>query len=125
MPTKVNVTGPLLNGDAPGVIGDLLDDAEHEVAQAGVNAVRTELDRVLRRPTGRYRSAVQTDRRGDSIVVTDGGVIYGPWLEGTGSRNRTTRFRGYSTFRRVTQRLQADAVQLTEPVVETHLRRLR
>jgi hypothetical protein len=32
--------------------------------------------------------------------------VYGPWLEGVGSRNNTTRFKGYHAFRNAAQALQ-------------------
>ena len=34
-----------------------------------------------------------------------GGAVYGPWLEGVGSRNATTRFKGYWAFRKATSAL--------------------
>jgi hypothetical protein len=41
--------------------------------------------------------------------VHDDGVIYGPWLEGTGSRNApVTRFPGYGSFRRASQQLDRE-----------------
>jgi len=39
-------------------------------------------------------------------LITDGGVVYGPWLEGISSRNMTTRFKGYMTFRKTSQELE-------------------
>jgi hypothetical protein len=50
-------------------------------------------------------------------VVQDGGVIYGPWLEGVGSRNRTTRFKGYFTFRRTTAQLNVRATPIAEELL--------
>ena len=38
--------------------------------------------------------------------IDDGNVVYGPWLEGTSSRNQTTRFKGYHSFQIVRQQLQ-------------------
>lgn len=42
------------------------------------------------------------------IFVAGPGAIYGPWLEGTGSRNQTTRFKGYSSFRKTAQWLDKE-----------------
>ena len=39
-------------------------------------------------------------------LITDSNVVYGPWLEGIGSRNQTTRFKGYSIFRKTRDKLQ-------------------
>jgi hypothetical protein len=48
-------------------------------------------------------------------VVTDTPVVYGPWLEGVGSRNApTTRFPGYHTFQLVSQKIDGEAGSLAE-----------
>jgi hypothetical protein len=44
-------------------------------------------DQVLQHPTGYYQSKITVERAGTGYRVTDQGVVYGPWLEGTGSRN--------------------------------------
>jgi hypothetical protein len=41
-------------------------------------------------------------------------VVYGPWLEGTSERNRSTRFKGYRLWRKTAQRLQDDAPKIAE-----------
>ena len=60
--------------------------------------------------TGNYRRNVHRKFRsiGAATVgkIHDSGVVYGPWLEGTSSRNQTTRFKGYSSFRKVKQWLE-------------------
>src|SRR6267154_2723207 len=49
---------------------------------------------------GYYNSQIQTERQVDALLVRDDRVVYGPWLEGVGSRNYpVTRFRGYHAFR--------------------------
>jgi len=54
--------------------------------------------------TGNYRRNVSAEVRPSlSVVLSDGGVIYGPWLEGVSSRNQSTRFKGYATFRKTGQ----------------------
>lgn len=55
---------------------------------------------------GNYRrnlNARTMDLRG---IIHDGGVVYGPWLEGTSGRNQTTRFKGYRSFRQTAQYMQ-------------------
>lgn len=83
---------------------------EHKVAERGRQLVKERLHRVLQHPTGYYESQIATERTGVSWRVTDSDVIYGPWLEGIGSRNfPVTRFPGYFTFRSVTEQLQHEA----------------
>lgn len=122
---KVIKKGPLFDGRAGRVMDAYIADAEQAVAQAGVNDVRSALGSVLQNPTGYYESRIRTDLQSDDTVVTDGGVVYGPWLEGVSSRNKATRFRGYHTFRKVTQRLQSRAGAIAEEVLQRHIGRLR
>lgn len=120
---NVSVTqkGPIFDGRADAAVTAFREEATEEIAQEGVNLVRVRLRKVLRNPTGYYESRVQTDRSFTDRAVTDGGVIYGPWLEGTGSRNRTTRFKGYATFRLTKQELQGVAVNIAERVLPKYL----
>ena len=67
--------------------------------------------------TGNYRRNVSTAMRGSVGVIDDGGVVYGPWLEGTGSRNGTTRFKGYASFRRTADWLNKHMTQIVRPVL--------
>lgn len=93
--------GPLFNGKTAAALHTYADQVSYKVATYAEDQVRQRLQQVLQHPTGYYQSRITVDRAGDGYRVSDGGVIYGPWLEGTGSRNYpATRFRGYSTFRR-------------------------
>lgn len=122
--SAVTMSGPLFDRSAPRIINDLTEDIAEEVAQQGYDEVRHELGQVLRHPSGRYQSRISVERQQNDRAVTDGGIVYGPWLEGTSSRNNRTRFRGYSTFRRVTQRLEAKASDIADDVVKRSIRRL-
>ena len=64
--------------------------------------------------TGFYRSHLHTLVNPMFGLIGDGGVVYGPWLEGISSRNATTRFKGYAVFRRVAQSLQSDAPRILQ-----------
>jgi hypothetical protein len=116
--------GPLFNGQAEHAVNAFIEDAKEQVAQVGVNDVHAELRRVLQHPTGYYESRIQTEQQRNDVVITDGDVIYGPWLEGTSSRNSTTRFKGYATFRRVTQKLQNKANNIASGVLDKYIGRM-
>lgn len=111
------IEGPLFDGRLAAAVDSAVDEAEQEIADAGVNVVRTELAHVLQHPTGRYQSRIQTERAVGDWAVTDGGMVYGPWLAGVAERNRSTRFKGYAHWRRATQRLQAQAAGITDHVI--------
>lgn len=121
----INKSGPLFDGVAQQELDNFFRQAKVDIAQEGVNLVHQELSHVLRHPTGYYESQVRTDITAHDPAVTDGGVIYGPWLEGTGSRNRTTRFKGYFTFRRVSQALQQKSGAIAERTLKLFIGRMQ
>lgn len=121
---EVRMTGPLFDGTLEREVGLGLDEGREAVADRGVDLVRARLDQSVRNGTGYASSRVVRDvgRTSDTDVVHDL-VIYGAWLEGTSSRNRTTRFKGYRSFRRARQELEAQAVALAEPHVARRVTR--
>lgn len=121
----VDKHGPLFDGRAQLAARDFVRDAQREIAERGAVMVQTELDHVLRHQTGRYRRSIHAEQGFGGDVITDGGIVYGPWLEGTGSRNRTTRFKGYATFRRVVTRLDNEADNIAERILPSYLRRMQ
>jgi len=75
---------------------------------------------------GKWLTNVRQEAREDYHVVTDSGIIYGHWLEGTGSRNRTTRFKGYFMWRRTYQTmLRGDAMFIARPIIERAVRTIQ
>jgi hypothetical protein len=119
-----DLNGPLFDGTADRLAFQMCADIEEEGGDVGVGLVRGVLGQVLQHPTGRYESRITSEPDGGDIQITDGGIVYGPWLEGTGSRNRSTRFKGYATFRRVAQALQDRIVTVADPIVDRYVRRM-
>jgi hypothetical protein len=121
--TRVDVSGPFFDGRTSYAIWQAEDDMEREIAQWGYNKVHARLRRVLKFPTGYYQSHIQTQRVMDWTEINDGGrIVYGPWLEGVGSRNYpVTRFKGYRTFRLVAQRMNAQAGAFAEKILARRL----
>lgn len=120
----IQLSGPLFDGRLEAAVAAAVEDAERDIADYGVIVVREELGHVLRNPTGYYESQIQTDRARSGIEVSDGGVVYGPWLAGSSERNRTTRFKGYQHWRAAKNRLQASAVAIADRDVAEAIRSL-
>ncbi len=116
--------GPVFDGRADAMIDRAVRDWEHHLAEVGADYVRAELERVLRKETPYYRLQITTTEYPGRTVINDGGVVYGPWLEGTGSRNKTTRFKGYATFRRMAERLNAEAKHILQPYADMLVERI-
>lgn len=119
---EVDTRGPLTDGRANMIMRRYADAVENRTAETAYDLVRFYLDANLRNPTPYYELQVRIERAGGNPRVTDGGVIYGPWLEGVGSRNApVTRFPGYHTFRTVGQIVDRQAAQIADE--EWRLRR--
>lgn len=118
----VSFAGPLFDGSAQRAMTGIVDDVSRAIGEEGKRRVLIGLDATLRRPTGAYRSRISLyGPIAGQARVHDRNGIYGPWLEGTGSRNRTTRFKGYRNFRTATQQLQTAAPHLAAEIVRRHI----
>jgi hypothetical protein len=68
--------------------------------------------------TGHYNRSINGRMVGSMHgIISDSNVVYGPWLEGTSSRNQATRFKGYSIFRKTRDKLD----RLTAGIVTKHV----
>lgn len=103
----VKVSGPLFDGRIEHDAEELCSDITLEVAVNGRDLLDSNLNKVLKKQTPYYRTRIRVFRMWPSAKITDQGVVYGDWLEGTSKRNEETRFKGYATFRKTTQMIQA------------------
>tara|TARA_R110002020_G_scaffold120129_2_gene273692 strand:- start:4930 stop:5358 length:429 start_codon:yes stop_codon:yes gene_type:complete len=99
----------------------IVRDVTKAFIQRVVEQGEQRLDEMLRpRPAGVYLSIQESDARGNlrqtgnyarnivgdvndsplEGVIHDSDVVYGPWLEGTSTRNQSTQFKGYASFRK-------------------------
>lgn len=109
--------GPIFRNPTP-AIAQMQREIEEAMAEFGKAYVLHRLSQVLQNPTGNYESHIMIDRSSPDLSVTDSrNVVYGPWLEGTGSRNKTTRFKGYHTFRNARQEVERRKTELARPVI--------
>lgn len=98
---------PLFSGQGPDpVVEQWVDGVLDSYATQGLSQVHLLMDQSFRDPTPYYETQVTVDAALHERVVHDRGVVYGPWLEGVGSRNRATRFKGYFHWRRSKQWLE-------------------
>lgn len=126
MPVKVTLKGPLLEGRAPGIINDVLKVVVADVAAEGERQVKVQLYSGHGLMSGHYRRSIHGETTGIGAgvglaaagvsavqffgsphgIIHDSRVVYGPWLEGIGSRNETSRFKGYAMFRNAHQQVE-------------------
>ena len=113
----VNFSGPFFDdAEYASLTRRMVTDVESEVARRGVPVVRSTLASSIRVDGGPYADRHVQAEAGD---IRDNNAVYGPWLEGTGSRNSpVTRFPGYASFRRATQQVEARAAEYAQPAVD-------
>lgn len=118
----VSTRGPIFDGRARALANAYVNRLERDLAEEGVTIVREELQKVLQHPTGYYESRITVER---GTVITDGGVVYGPWLAGVGSRNfPATRFRGYPHWIRARLRLRERKQGIAERLLRRYVGRM-
>tara|TARA_Y100000310_G_scaffold317160_1_gene369704 strand:- start:2646 stop:3068 length:423 start_codon:yes stop_codon:yes gene_type:complete len=130
MKTRITATGPLFKDPS-----SVIRKGVRGIVQAVVEAGEQRLDTTLRpRPRGVYLSVSEAKKGQHSTGhyrrnvhgkvtnlhgrIDDGGVVYGPWLEGVDRRNLTTRFKGYASFRRTSQWLVKNFKRIAGPRIQ-------
>lgn len=134
----VQATGPVFDGSAAGIITEGTEAIRHALAVRAERLVAGAFSAAIRRDSGVFLSTITditasrvfewggdegrktytmpvvvADPVTDTVVTTEL-ATYGPWLEGTGSRNETTRFKGYHGFRLAAQALDVQAGTIAE-----------
>lgn|SRR6266540_608761 len=101
MASYIRLTGPLFTGADSAILRRFNADAKQLLGDAGVEQVRLRVGRRASHPSGAFAAAVTVKdfKKGKTIMADYPQVLYGPWLEGTSTRNATTRFKGYKLFR--------------------------
>lgn len=106
--TSMRYSGPIFDFRARRAFADMREELEEEAAEWALDHIKDTYHRRFKHPTGYYESNVRIKNDSGGHEVWDGGwagPVYGPWLEGVGSRNNTTRFKGYHAFREAAQAL--------------------
>ena len=145
MATDVTASGPLFDGRAEAALLRGIEAARQHVADVGVQMTRSAFAGSIRDDHGRFLASIGTashsaayETRGDSktytlpvvvdsssdTLVTTDLATYGPWLSGTGSRNETTRFKGYNGFRRAGQELDHVAAEVADVAIAPYVREM-
>jgi hypothetical protein len=120
----VTLSGPMFDGRAVAATHAYVHAAVDEVGQASEDLVRAGTS-VFKHPTGHYASMITTRVQGEQALVTDSNAVYGPWLEGVGSRNATTRFKGYHFWRKAGQQAQRQAQPVAQRILSRFIGRMQ
>jgi hypothetical protein len=123
----IHASGPLFDGRAQRAVARASVEAREDIAAFAEDHALMLMGAAFKHPTGYYESQVRTTNvSADTDRVWDDGVVYGPWLEGVGSRNfPVTRFRGYSHWRRTKDLTKTRAPHIAEQTIARHLPEMR
>ncbi|MFC4609725.1 hypothetical protein ACFO9E_18170 [Streptomyces maoxianensis] len=131
MAVRVTRSGPWFDGRAERAIEDFAREAEETIGNEGEKMLVARFGQVLKHPTGHYVSQLRVEQSKTMAEITDGGVIYGPWLE-SGPRGQNDprkkyhpNFHGYFSFRTVRQGLQRRASRIATGILPGFLRRMQ
>ena len=133
--STVTVQGPLFKGNAGRVFKEGVKNGMQELVEKGEEFIaerarpRDQMPGMFltmneaapgQHSKGHYRRSISTEVKNLTGIIHDGGVVYGPWLEGISSRNQSTRFKGYGIFRRAREFISRNA----QNVIDKHVRRV-
>ena len=131
---RVETSGPLFRRNATKVLTREIKAGIQEMVEEAEDFIN---QRAQPRPSGEYKSRADGGtstgnyRRNISTVVKDlvgivhdGGVVYGPWLEGVSGRNQTTRFKGYGIFKQARELINKRFKRVMEKRLAKATRRL-
>lgn len=124
----IRVSGPLFDGRADRAVYDFLDAVKKETAEIGRDWIRIDaegMNRSGRGGTGRASAGVviKGSRFNDQIIngaIREGEYSW-PWLEGTSSRNASTRFKGYHAFRKNRVKLRRNWPEIARHLLPKYL----
>lgn len=125
---RTRTEGALFTSEAHRLFEEFEEDLEEEGAEWAHDHILRTFHTSFKEPTGYYESHVRVHSTPSGQEVWDGGQAgpaYGPWLEGVGSRNDTTRFKGYHAFRKAAAALEARIEAMGERLLHRNvIRRL-
>jgi hypothetical protein len=95
------------------------------VGDFAVEKIQQNLDSNVKNPTPYYETQIiHEEVRDGQRLVHDRGIVYGPWLEGTSSRNAASSFRGYHSFQRAHRSVVENLDRLLAGVTRTYMSRM-
>jgi hypothetical protein len=143
MPMKVNASidfsGPYFR-KGPAIVKEVTGQFVKRMVELGTDRLH---DKLRPEPTGVFKSVQEAGRKrvsrgqyrqgiqshfsglqGRIDDLGDQGKIYGPWLEGTSTRNQTTKFKGYFQFRKTRDWMQEQVKPEAKKFIRLFARKL-
>lgn len=121
----VRVIGPIFDGRAAQASREYTRELERKLGDKARDRVVERMGSEFKHDEGKYVSSIHVEIDNEHVYVRDRyEFVYGPWLEGDGSRNVTTRFKGYHTMRKVGSEINSQAESIAEEELRPYLERM-
>lgn len=125
MSDDVTVSGPVFDSRAAEAAKDYAKHVQEALADKAADMVRAKMDSSFKHNEGKYVSSIHVEASDAHAMVTDmNAFVYGPWLEGVGSRNETTRFKGYHSMREAASEIDAQAGSIADEEIKPYVERM-
>lgn len=98
------------------IMNEFFRSAVERVTELTEEELRVAFGRKFKHPTGHFESQMQMTVVSDRQRVILDPVVYGPWLEGTSRRNRSTRFKGYKIWRLTRQKMRRLGTEIAQAI---------
>lgn len=110
--TGVKFKGVVFDERGKQAVRQFSEDSVRVLADEGVLIANRLFRGRIKKGTGYFLSHLDADVSGTYARLHDNMIVYGLWLEGMGSRNDTTRFKGYHGWRDTGVILDTQAEQI-------------
>lgn len=120
----VKKSGPLFDGQADAAVARFTRDSTKVLTQVGADMVKLKYSARIRVNSGRFLGRITGEVTGTIGRIYTKYILYGYWLEGVGSQNATTRFKGYWAYRETHIELDAKSEQILQPLINKMIREM-
>lgn len=121
---EVKETGPIFDGRADAAVARFTRDATKTITQVGTQMVKLKFASRIRVNTGRFLGRITGEVSGTIGRIYTKFILYGYWLEGVGSQNATTRFKGYWGYRETGLELDSRSAEILKPLIDKMIREM-
>lgn len=116
------VRGPISDGRMQRWVKEYEHDVARKIADKAEEVWVHNLQGSIREPTPFYWLMIHTTEMTPTrFKIDDHDIVYGPWLEGTGSRNSpVTIFPGYHSLRRAKEEMKTERGRIARRILREY-----
>lgn len=121
---ETRASGPLFDGRAKAAVERFTRDGTSVLTRVGTEMVKFKYASRIQVNRNRFLGRITGEVNGSVGQIYTKFILYGYWLEGVGSRNATTRFKGYWAYRDSYIELDARSREILQPLIDKMIREM-